>query len=153
MGIGAHEDEGGEEGNRQGTPKRKPMLKLGNILPGQAVKVREVRETYLYREESKVLRGETHREYDVVYLRKVPAESVPPAPECRIRRIIQCSDTGEERLRSAYSEEGLEQAIAGNVTKVTETLSRVLYQNEHKVMEDKTTRVYDVNFLAGISDK
>ena len=144
---------------RQGVPKVAPMLKLDNLLPGQAVKVKETRETYLYREGSKLLRGETQREFDVVYLRPVPrvSSSVPSesqdsqAPVSRIRRLVQCPTTGEQHVGPPLREEGLEQAMLGRVTKVMETSSRVLFQDGQKIMKDKTQRVYDVSFLAGIS--
>ncbi|XP_038069426.1 uncharacterized protein LOC119738591 [Patiria miniata] len=151
MKIGSNHGDGREEVDQQSASGARPLLRLSSILPGQAVKVREVRETYLYREESKVLRGETHREFDVVYLRPVPTEPAPPAPESRIRRIVQSTETGEERLGPSYNEEGLEQAMAGKVTRVTETSSRVVYQDDQKIMKDKTTRVYEVAFTAGVA--
>ena len=67
-----------------------------------------------------------------------------------VRRIVQCS-TGEEHLGQAYDDAGLEQAIVGKVIKITEASSRVLYQGDHKILKDKTTRTYDVGFTAGFS--
>ena len=68
----------------------------------------------------------------------------------RIRRLVHCPTIGEQRVGSPLCEEGLEQAMLGRVTKVVETSFWILFDDNQKIMKDKTKRVYDVSFLTGI---
>ena len=154
--AGLGDEETSPQGNR--VANSAPTLRLEKLLPGQAVKIKETRETYLYREGARILRGQIQREFDVVYLRPGPAgaasrseEPVCRPPDSRIRRLIQCTDQGDLRVGSPLTKEGLEEAMIGRVNKITETSTRLMYSGEQKVMEDKTERVYDVAFLAGIA--
>ena len=143
---------------RDGVADSAPTLRLEKLLPGQAVKIKETRETYLYREDTKVLRGKTQRQFDVVYLRPAPAgtpsrsdEPVSQPRDSRIRRLTRSTEQEDLRVGSPLTREGLEEAMIGRVTKITETSTRLTYAGDQKIMEDTTERVFDVAFLAGVA--
>ncbi|XP_022110685.1 uncharacterized protein LOC110990141 [Acanthaster planci] len=127
------------------------------LLPGQVVRVRETRETNVYSDGGKAICGEIQREYEVVYLRPIKVKkskepsSTPTKPQGGIIRRLTRDESGDLEAGPPLAKEDLEAAMMGKVTKITETSSRSVYQDNTKVSKDKTTRVFDVNFLTGMT--
>ena len=69
-------------------------FQLGRLLSGQLVRWKETRQSVIYRsKDNKVIRGETIREFDVVYLRpcKKPKDQKPPALGGHLCRLVLVS--------------------------------------------------------------
>ena len=153
---GCDRKEGVEEDKHLPIPDA--TLCLEKLLPGQVVRVREVKETYYFRDGDKTLRGETQREYDVVYLRptKVKMRSptrgegsaTTPQTGGRLCRLIKIDG---EHTGAPYSDDDLVEAMVGRVNRVVETSTREMYLGGNRLTKDKTKRVIDVDFVAGVA--
>ena len=108
------------------------------------------RESYIYRSKDRIIKGNTTREYDVVYLRPYtsPEEAEPPASGGRLCRLVRVC--GEQPGTPLAGDE-IAGAMIGNVQCVTETTTREVFFEGERVTKDKTKRVFDCSFQAGVA--
>ncbi len=144
------DDEEREGESVESLPVSDTPFQLGRLLPGQLVRWKETRESYIYRSKDKIIRGETTREYDVVYLRPCtkPEEAEQPAPEGRLCRLVRVSG---EQPGKPLADNDIADAMIGNVQCVTEATTREVFCEGKKVTKDKTKRVFDCAFQAGVA--
>lgn len=143
------EDDEGEGEAEENLPVSDTPFQLGRLLPGQLVRWRETRESYIYRSHDKIIRGETTREYDVVYLRPCtqPEEAKPPTRVGHLCRLIKVDG---EQPGSPLADREVVEAMVGNVHAVTETTTREVFCEGEKLTKDKTKRVFECGFQAAV---
>ena len=133
-----------------------PMLP-DKLLPGQVVRVQETRETYLYAKEGRTICGEVEREFDVVYLKRLPVkkarEAATPQGASYLRRLVRCHQAEVAVAEAPMEKEDLEEAMMGRVTRIQEKSTRRVFKDGQKLTKDKTTRVFDVDFEAAFAAK
>ncbi|XP_022103226.1 uncharacterized protein LOC110985983 [Acanthaster planci] len=115
-------------------------LQIEKVMQGHVTRVSEEHQTYIYSGGEKIRAERRTRTYNVLYLDKVNQGTQSTTPET----VAIGPSLTEERQ--------LERTVEGQVTKITETSSKYTYSSGQKVTKEKTSRVYDVMLLAGLTN-
>ena len=135
----------------QGHPLQE--LRIRYLLPGQVVKITEDGETTTLTGAELTLKEHQRRQYDVAFLQAQPPSKTETQDEqpVRVRRLVRDQDDRIKGVGQAMTRSELEKAMVGQVSKITETVTRCVYRGGLLLTKNQTDRVFKVNLEVGFN--